>query len=69
MNWDIIKGNWTQAKGALQSQWGDLTDDELEEARGDRAQFLGLIQRRYGLAQDEAERQLDTVITRLKSAA
>ncbi|MER8594030.1 CsbD family protein, partial [Mesorhizobium sp. M1182] len=28
MNWDQIKGKWTQFKGKAKEQWGDLTDDD-----------------------------------------
>ena len=59
MNWDRIEGNWTQMTGAVKSQWGDLTDDEITEARGNREQLVGKIQERYGIAKDEAERQVD----------
>ena len=45
--------------GAVKSQWGDLTDDEITEARGNREQLVGKIQERYGIAKDEAERQVD----------
>lgn len=69
MNWDIIKGNWKQMKGQVQSKWGELTDDEIEQAEGDRARLVGLIQERYGVAKDEAERQIDAFIAEHKSAA
>lgn len=59
MNWDIIKGNWKQVKGAAKSKWGELTDDEIDKAEGDRERLAGLIQERYGVAKDEAERQID----------
>lgn len=60
MNWDIIEGRWEQAKGSIKEQWGKLTDDDLTEMRGDRQQFVGKVQERYGLAKDEAEREVDT---------
>jgi uncharacterized protein YjbJ (UPF0337 family) len=59
MNWDTIKGDWKRFSGKVREKWGDLTDDELEMARGKREQFEGLIQKKYGLAKDEAKRQLD----------
>ena len=59
MNWDRIEGNWNQMTGAVKSQWGDLTDDEITEARGNREQLVGKIQERYGIAKDEAERQVN----------
>ncbi|WP_300012897.1 CsbD family protein [uncultured Roseobacter sp.] len=69
MNWDIIKGNWKQMKGQVQSKWGELTDDEIDQAEGDRERLAGLIQERYGVAKDEAERQIDAFIAEHKSAA
>ncbi|WP_299676517.1 CsbD family protein [uncultured Roseobacter sp.] len=69
MNWDIIKGNWKQMKGQVQSKWGELTDDEIDQAEGDRERLAGLIQERYGVAKDEAERQIDAFIAENKSAA
>ena len=59
MNWDQIKGNWTEFKGKLRSQYGDLTDDEIEEAKGGEEQLRGLIQRKYGKTKEEAQQELD----------
>ena len=49
MNWDRIEGNWKQLRGKVQQQWGKLTDDDLTTK----------IQERYGVAKDEAEKQVD----------
>jgi uncharacterized protein YjbJ (UPF0337 family) len=57
--WDRIAGNWKQFKGEVRKQWGDLTDDELEEIRGQRDVLVGKVQERYGIAKDEAARQVD----------
>lgn len=59
MNEDKIKGNWNQLKGAVQEQWGKLTDDEIDQLEGNRKQLIGKIQENYGIARDEAERQVD----------
>ncbi|MFD0858890.1 CsbD family protein [Roseovarius aquimarinus] len=59
MNWDTIKGNWNQMTGEAKAQWGQLTDDDLQEAAGEREKLVGKIQERYGVAKDEAERQVD----------
>ena len=58
MNWDRVEGNWKQFKGKVKEQWGELTDDDLDRAAGKRDQLSGLIQQRYGIAKDEADRQL-----------
>lgn len=59
MNWDQIKGKWTQYKGKAKEQWGNLTDDDLTKVEGNRDQLVGKIQEKYGVAKDEAERQID----------
>jgi len=59
MNWDRIAGNWKQLKGNVKQQWGKLTDDDLTVAEGSRDKLIGRVQERYGIAKDEAERQVD----------
>lgn len=58
MNWDQIQGNWKQLKGSVRTQWGKLTDDDLEVIAGRRDRLIGKVQERYGLAKDEAERKV-----------
>ena len=65
MNWDTIQGNWKQWTGSAKEQWGKLTDDDLAVAEGKREQLVGKIQERYGIAKDEAERQVDAWTKRL----
>jgi uncharacterized protein YjbJ (UPF0337 family) len=59
MNWDQVKGNWKQVKGTIKAQWGRLTDDELDEINGEREKLIGKIQERYGIAREEAEKQVE----------
>ncbi len=59
MNWDRIEGNWKQVSGKAKEQWGKLTDDELAVVAGRRDQLAGKIQEHYGVARDEADRQID----------
>lgn len=58
MNWDQISGNWKQFKGNMRTQWGKLTDDDLEQAKGHRDNLIGKIQERYGIGKEEAEKQV-----------
>lgn len=58
MNWDIAEGNWKQFKGKVKSQWGKLTDDQLDVIAGKRIELAGRIQEAYGVTKDEAERQI-----------
>jgi len=59
MNWDRIEGSWKELKGKVKEKWGELTDDDLEQAAGRRDQLIGALQRRYGYERDRAERELD----------
>jgi len=61
MNKDIAEGKWTKFKGQLRENWGKLTDDEIEETKGNAQQLAGLLQERYGLAKDEAEREVEAL--------
>ena len=62
MNWDKVEGNWKQMKGAVKEKWGKLTDDDLTVAAGKRDALVGRLQERYGVAKDEAERQLNEFV-------
>jgi uncharacterized protein YjbJ (UPF0337 family) len=64
--WDQIAGKWKQATGEVKKQWGDLTDDELMEINGNRDILAGKIQERYGVAKEEANRQIDEWANKLK---
>lgn len=59
VNWDQIKGQWKQMQGDVRKQWAKLTDDDIQEARGDREKFEGKVQERYGLTKEEARRRVD----------
>jgi len=58
MNNDILKGKWKQFTGEAKKQWGKLTDDKLDQIDGDREKLIGEIQENYGVARDEAEKQV-----------
>ena len=59
MNTDQVKGKWHQVKGEAKIQWGKLTNDDLDQIQGKSEQLVGKLQERYGIARDEAQRQLD----------
>jgi uncharacterized protein YjbJ (UPF0337 family) len=59
MNWDTMKGDWKQFTGKIREKWGELTDDELDQVKGRRDQFEGLLQKKFGIAKEEAKRQID----------
>ncbi len=56
--WEKLKGSWSQTKGAVKEQWGELTDDDLLAIEGRRDQLVGKIQTRYGISREAAEAQV-----------
>lgn len=55
---DEVKGKWKQQIGAAKIAWGKLTDDELLQLEGQQQKLAGLVQERYAITRDEAERQV-----------
>jgi uncharacterized protein YjbJ (UPF0337 family) len=68
MNWDQIKGRWKELRGHARSEWGKLTDDDLDLVAGKRDVLLGRLQSRYGLAKDRAEHAIDEWLAKLEVA-
>jgi cytidyltransferase-like protein len=59
MNRDTLKGQWMQLKGKVRQQWGQLTDDDIDQMQGNAEMLVGRIQERYGRSREEAEREVD----------
>jgi uncharacterized protein YjbJ (UPF0337 family) len=64
MNADVMKGKWLQLRGEIKRQWSRLTDDDLGQIEGSTETMLGKLQERYGIARDEAERELNAFLNR-----
>jgi uncharacterized protein YjbJ (UPF0337 family) len=63
VNWDIIKGKWSQFKGEARMQWGKLTDSDWEQIAGQRDKLVGKLQELYGWSREDAEREVDEHFT------
>lgn len=59
MNKDTLEGKWEQLKGKAKEKWGDLTDDELLEAKGSAQYLAGKVQEKYGKTKEEAEKEVN----------
>lgn len=57
MNSATMKGDWNMLKGKIKEKWGKLTDDDLTVIEGKRDELGGMLQKRYGVMKDEAEKQ------------
>lgn len=74
----VLQGNWNEIKGKIHKRWGQISDDELQSARGSVEQLVGVIQRKTGTAREEVMKYLeqltgednsaDTVVTKATHA-
>lgn len=56
-----MKGKWKDVKGEMRKLWGKITDDELEQAKGDFTSISGMIQQRYGETKESVHDKLNTL--------
>mgnify|MGYP001097164211 CR=1 FL=1 len=66
MNEEILKGRWNQIKGEIQKEWGELTDNDIERAKGELTYLQGVIQEKYGHSKEEAKAKLDEFLAKFK---
>ena len=48
-------------QGKVKEKWGKFTDDDIAKIKGQREQFVGVMQQRYGKNKEEAEREFDAL--------
>lgn len=53
------EGAWQKVKGKVREEWGDLTDQEVDEARGNWDQFVGAVKQKTGETAEAIERKFD----------
>lgn len=59
MDSNVLSGKWKQLKGTVRARWGELTDDDVEEVRGNAEVLVGKIQERYGHAKDKVRKEVN----------
>lgn len=63
---DALKGQWKQQVGAAKIAWGKLTEDELLRLEGHQEKLVGLVQERYAVTRDEADKQVKSFFEKNK---
>jgi uncharacterized protein YjbJ (UPF0337 family) len=56
MNKDQAKGKLKQLTGEIKRKWGQVTDDDLTQARGSMEKLVGKIQERSGDQREAIEK-------------
>ncbi|MBD9416980.1 general stress protein CsbD [Pseudomonas sp. PDM16] len=65
---EIIQGNWPQLAGYARIAWDELTLDELIRTKGDAQQLIDLVQRRYEMPREDAQKQVMSFFERHRTA-
>lgn len=53
-----MQGKWKQVVGSAKASWGKLTEDEILRTEGNAQKLGGLVQERYAISREEAEKQV-----------
>ena len=54
----ILENDWNAVKAKLRQRWGQLTDSDLPQIRGDLGHLVGIIQRKTGEGREAIEAYL-----------
>ena len=54
-----LEGKWKQISGQIRERWGQLTDDDFQQVKGDTEKLVGVIQQKTGQSRREIEAFLD----------
>ncbi|OYP28890.1 CsbD family protein [Rhodopirellula sp. MGV] len=62
INREQLHGQWNEVKGRLREHWGQLTENDLQMARGSAEQLVGVVQKKTGATRNEVEKFLDGIL-------
>jgi uncharacterized protein YjbJ (UPF0337 family) len=58
MNSDNVDRQWQYLRGKLKAWWDQLTDADLEQVAGKKAQLVALLQDRFGYTRERAQQEV-----------
>ncbi|MDH4609951.1 CsbD family protein [Pseudomonas sp. BN102] len=64
---DIIKSKWRELVGTARVLWDELTVAELIDSEGDPQKLANLIEQRYEMTHEEAEKQVISFFERSRT--
>ncbi len=62
LNQEQFQSKWWEIKGGIRNLWGKLTDDELEQVKGNITEVSGLVEEKYGETKEEIKMKLDQLL-------
>lgn len=68
INAQMLEGRWKEIRGQLHERWGQLTNDELDQAHGNVEQLVGTIQRKTGESRERIQDFLEQLAGHVSGA-
>ena len=62
LNQEQIRGNWKEIMAGIRNIWGDISEYELEQTRGNIQAVSGIVQDRYGESSDSINQKLNKLM-------
>ena len=62
MNTDVLQGKWDQLRGDVKTNWGKLTDNDLDVIAGRRDKLEGVLREKYGYTKEKVQEEVDTYL-------
>lgn len=66
---EALRSQWRELRGKIRQQWGQLTDEELDQIQGNPDALIRKLQERYGRSRAEVEQDLDRWLEQQRAAA
>lgn len=63
MNRMETEGKFDRARGRIRQTWGQITDDDVDQAHGSTENLIGRIKEKTGETVEDIQRKLDDIFS------
>lgn len=57
-----ILGKWNEIKGGVRNLWGNITEEELDDVKGNIQSLSGIVQRKNSESKESIQKKLETLM-------
>ncbi len=54
----VLESQWSKVRIKIHNRWGKLSEEDIAQIDGNHERFINLLEERYSLTKEEAEKQL-----------
>ena len=67
MDKELFRGRWNEMQSEIKTQWGKLSDHEVNQIEGDLDKLTMTLQERYAYSKEQAKDILDNFLKRFET--